>query len=115
MNDELQAALARVSRVPGVRGALIVEAEAGVPVVAEVAENTSGDAVAAFAAALYRRTASAAATGGFGRLQNLHLEAEDGHVLVAGTGELIVVVLTDGEAQLGLVLLEATRAAEALA
>ena len=55
-----------------------------------------------------------AATGGFGPLQSLHLEADAGHVLVAGAGELIVVVLAAKDAQLGLVRLETLRAAESL-
>jgi predicted regulator of Ras-like GTPase activity (Roadblock/LC7/MglB family) len=114
MTDALAAALSRVSHVPGVRGALVVDAEAGVPVVAEVAADTSGEAVAALAAALYRRTMQAAGAGGFGALQSLHLEAEGGHVFVAGSGDLIVVVLADSDAQLGMVRLETARAAEAL-
>ena len=114
MSDELTSVLRRVSHVPGVRGAMVVEADAGVPVVAEVAADAAGDVVAAFASALYRRTAQAAAAGGFGALQSLHLEADDGHVLVAGAGELIVVVLAAKDAQLGMVRLETMRAAQAL-
>lgn len=108
------AALSRVSRVPGVLGALVVETDAGVPVVAEVAEDTDGDAVAALAAALFNGTAQAADAGGFGTLENLHLETEDGHVIVAGTGEMVVVVLADRDAHLGSVRIEALRASEAL-
>lgn len=114
MSDPLTAALSRVSRVPGVLGALVVETDAGVPVVAEVAQDTEGDAVAALAAALFNGSAQAADAGGFGALENLHLETEDGHVIVAGTGEMVVVVLADRDAHLGRVRLEALRATEAL-
>ncbi len=114
MNDTLASAIERVSHVPGVRGALVVEADAGVPVVAEVAADISDEAVAALAAALYYRTSQAAATGGFGSLESLHLEAEGGHVLVAGGPDLIVVVLAESDAQLGIIRLETLRAAEAL-
>lgn len=114
MSDDFNVALERISHVPGVRGALIVEADAGVPVVADVAADTQGDAVAALASSLYRRTARAAEAGGFGPLETLHLEADGGHVLVAGAGDLLVVVLAEADAQLALVRLEALRAAEGL-
>ena len=62
MTDVYSEALERLSRVPGVRGALIVETEAGVPVVAELAEGVDGSAIAALAASLFRRTTRAAHT-----------------------------------------------------
>jgi predicted regulator of Ras-like GTPase activity (Roadblock/LC7/MglB family) len=114
VSDDLALVLERVSRVPGVLGALVVDAEAGVPVVADVRADTEGDAVAALASSLYRRTARAAEAGDFGPLQTLHLEAGQGHVLVAGAGDLLVVVLTEPDAQLALVRLETVRAAEGL-
>ena len=54
MIDVYNAAVQRLSRVSGVRGALLVDAQAGVPVVAELAEGVSGTAVAALAASLFR-------------------------------------------------------------
>lgn len=115
MSELYRTSVERLSRVAGVRGAMVVELESGVPVVAELAEDVSGPAVAALTAALYRRSGAAAATAGFGRAQVLQLEAAGGHVVVVGSGDLIVVVVADPGAQLGLVRLEAHRAAEALA
>jgi predicted regulator of Ras-like GTPase activity (Roadblock/LC7/MglB family) len=114
VSDVLTEAVQRVSHVPGVRGALVVEAEAGLSVVAEVAAETDGDAVAALSAALFRRTAEAAAIGGFGMLESLHLEADGGHVLVAGGPDLVIVVIAEDDAQLGRIRVETLRAAEAL-
>lgn len=114
MTDVYAEALERLSRVPGVRGALIVETEAGVPVVAELAEGVDGGAIAALAASLFRRTTRAAHTASFGYLRTLQLEAQGGHVVVATGGDLLVVVVTEKSAQLGMVRLEAHRAAEAL-
>lgn len=114
MSDVYQEALERLSRVPGVRGALIVESDAGVPVIAELAEGVEGKALAALAASLFKRTTRAADTAAFGRLRTLQLEAEAGHVVVANGGELLVVVVAEKDAQLGMVRLEAHRAAEAL-
>lgn len=114
MANAMTAALDRLSHVPGVRGAMIVEVGTGVPVVEEVAASVDGGAVAALAAALFQRTERAAEAAGFGPVQILHLEAENGHVLVGGTADMAVIVLADTDAQLGLIRVETTRAVEAL-
>ncbi len=114
MTDVYAEALERLSRVPGVQGALIVDMEAGVPVVAELAQGVDGSAIAALAASLFRRSTRASQTASFGHLRTLQLEAEGGHVVVASGTELLVVVVTEKTAQLGMVRLEAHRAAEAL-
>ena len=114
MSDVFAQTLDRLSRVAGVRGALIVETEAGVPVLAELAEGVEGNAVAALASSLFRRTSRAAQTAEFGRLRTLQLEAAAGHVIVASGGDMLVVVIADKDAQLGQVRLEAQRAAETL-
>ena len=114
MSDIFAEALDRLSRVSGVRGALIVETDAGVPVLAELAEGVPGDVIAALASSLFRRTDKAAQTAEFGSLRTLQLEAEGGHVIVANGGELLIVVVADKNAQLGQLRLEAHRAAEGL-
>jgi predicted regulator of Ras-like GTPase activity (Roadblock/LC7/MglB family) len=114
VTDPLANALHRVSRVPGVTGALIVDAEAGVPVMADLREGVAGAAVAALATALYQRTSGASEAAGFGRLETFHLEAEQGHIVAAGTGELVVVAIVEDDAQLGLVRIETQRAAQSL-
>ena len=114
MSDVYAEALERLSRVPGVRGALIVETEAGLPVVAELAEGVEGGALAALASSLFRRNSTAAQSASFGNLRTMQLEADNGHVVVANGGELLVVVVAEKNAQLGMVRLEAHRAAEAL-
>jgi predicted regulator of Ras-like GTPase activity (Roadblock/LC7/MglB family) len=114
MSDLFTEAVDRLSRVTGVRGAMIVETEAGVPVVAELKEGVDGGVVAALASSLYRRTAKAAMTAEFGKCATLQLEADAGHVIVADAGELLVVVVAEKTAQLGQVRLEAHRSAEAL-
>jgi predicted regulator of Ras-like GTPase activity (Roadblock/LC7/MglB family) len=115
MSDIYSAAVERVSRIPGVRGALVVEPEAAVPVVAELSEGVDGAAVAALAASLYRRMLQACETAGAGPLHTLQLQADLGHVVVVGAGEVILVAVAGNDAQLGLVRVEALRAAEALA
>jgi predicted regulator of Ras-like GTPase activity (Roadblock/LC7/MglB family) len=114
MSDPYRTSVERLSRVSGVRGALVVDMEAGLPVSAELAEDVSGPAVAALAATLFRRTAEATSSAGFGASRSIQLETGEGHVIMVGAGDLMVVVVAEPGAQLGLVRLEAHRAAEAL-
>ena len=114
MSDLFRDILERASHVSGVRGAMIVESDAGVPVMAELTEGVDGGAAAALASSLFRRTKRAAQTAEFGELRTLQLEAEAGHVIVADAGELLIVIVAEKNAQLGMVRLEAHRAAEAL-
>lgn len=114
MSDIFAEALDRLSRVAGVRGALIVETDAGVPVLAELSADVEGGAVAALASSLFRRTNKAAQSANFGSLRTMQLEAAGGHVIVANGGDLLVVVIAEKNAQLGQVRLEAHRAAQAL-
>ena len=114
MSDIFAEAVDRLSRVPGVRGALIVESDAGVPVIAELASGVDGGAIAALASSLFRRTRKASDTAHFGDVRTMHLEAEAGHIVVANGGEMLVVVVAEKTAQLGQVRLEAHKAAEAL-
>jgi predicted regulator of Ras-like GTPase activity (Roadblock/LC7/MglB family) len=114
MSNPFGSALRRVSRVPGVQGVLLVEPEAGLPVLVELAAGVNGSAVAALAASLYLRTAQAAAAAGMGELGTLQLEAEQGHVLVARAGELLLAAVADQDAQLARVRLEVEQAAETL-
>lgn len=115
MSDVFALTLEKLSHVPGVRGAILVEPDTGTPVVAEVEAGRSPEALAALAAALFKRTAGASGAAGYGPLRRLHLEAEDGHVLMAAAGELVLVVLVDDDGQLGRIRLETQRAAESLA
>jgi predicted regulator of Ras-like GTPase activity (Roadblock/LC7/MglB family) len=114
MSDVYTAAVERLSRIKGVRGALIAEIEAAVPVVSEMSEGVDGAAAAALAASLYRRMVQACETIGAGGLTTLQLQAEYGHVVVVGAGELVLVAVAERDAQLGMVRVEALRAAASL-
>jgi predicted regulator of Ras-like GTPase activity (Roadblock/LC7/MglB family) len=111
VSDPFVSALRRVSHVPGVTGAMIVDADAGVPVLADLREGVQGNAVAALVAALYQRTSNATQAAGLGPLDTFHLEAAGGHVVAAGAGELVVMAIVADDAQLGLVRIETRRAA----
>ena len=115
MSDVYLDTVARLSRVPGVRGAIVVEPDTGVPVTAEVDASVASEALSALAAALFQRTASASSAAGLGPLRRFQLETAGGHLLMARAGELVLVVLVEDDGQLGRVRLETQRAAESLA
>lgn len=112
MSEKLSVVVDRLSRVPGVRGAAIVDAQAGVPIVAELADDIAPTALAALAGSAFRMSGRATEKADYGPLKTLQLEATDGMVVVSGAGDLLVVAVAEAEAQLGLVRLEAARAAE---
>lgn len=111
MSDTLNETLEGLTRVGGVQGAMIVDAEAGVPVASRLATGVQETALAAMSGALFTRTGEASASAGYGTLRVLQLEAVGGHMVVAGAGPLLVVVLTEAGARLGPVRAQATRAA----
>lgn len=114
MSERLSVTMDRLGRIPGVRGALVADAQAGLPVVAELAGDLAAPALAALAVSAFRRAERAPEAAALGSLETLQLEAERGHVIIAGAGDLVVVVVAEADAQLGLVRLEARRAAEEL-
>lgn len=110
MSDGVGAVLRRLTRVAGVRGAMVVDAEAGLPVASELSAGVEETALSALAGSLYRRTSEACAASGFGRVRTLQLESEQGSVVVSGTGPLLVVALAEASAQVGMVRIETARA-----
>ncbi len=114
MADTYDRALEPLLRVDGVRAAILVDGDMGVPVVMEADAGVDPDAAAALAAELFRRTARGTDLAGAGSLRTLHLAAEDGHLLVAGAGELLIVAVAAPDAQLGALRVEAGRVAESL-
>lgn len=117
MKQLLTEALYRLGRIPGVGGVLIVDAQAGVPVAVEsVAQAVEFDAtaLAALATALFSRLARAASAATFGGLAAVQLEGTAGHLLVTAVGDLLVVVVAEADAQLGMLRIEARRLAEVL-
>jgi predicted regulator of Ras-like GTPase activity (Roadblock/LC7/MglB family) len=114
MNDRLTDAVSRLNRIPGVLGALLVDAEAGLPVVGELPDDSVAPAAAALAASAYRRTGRAVSGANLGRLGSFRLEAASGQVLITGGGGLLVVVIAEPGMPLGLVQFEARQVAEAL-
>jgi predicted regulator of Ras-like GTPase activity (Roadblock/LC7/MglB family) len=114
MMERLRAAVDTLSRIRGVRGALVVEKEAAVPVVAELDDGVNGTAVAALTASLFRRSVQAGDVMQLGALATLQLEADAGHVVAVDAGEMILVAVTERDAQIGLIRMEALRLGQSL-
>lgn len=107
--------LERITRVRGVRGALIVARDDGLVVTDASMENVRGNAVAALAASLTRRVGDASAASGVGQPLFLHLQASDGVLLAAVAGDdMLIVAVAETGVNIGLARLELIRAAEAV-
>ena len=104
-----------ITRVRGVRGAMLVSAEDGIVVAEQLMEGIKGSAVAALAASLAGRLRRAMEAAGTGTSVFWHLQAEHGALLVvpggAGAGGIMVVAVTEPDVNIGLVRLELLRAA----
>jgi predicted regulator of Ras-like GTPase activity (Roadblock/LC7/MglB family) len=114
VNAAVEKVLGALTRIDGVRGAMVADAEAGVPVQSRLATDVRETALAAMAGILFSRTDEASRAAGFAGLETVQLQAKGGHMVVAGAGPLLVVVLTEPDARLGLVRVQATRAAREL-
>lgn len=115
MSSGFQAALGALIRQRGVTGALVVSERDGIVVDQVVQVGVRADVVAALAASLYRRARLAAQAAGFGDTGVLQLDAEQGRVCAVGRGDLVIVVLTEPAANVGLVRVEMLKGLEALA
>jgi predicted regulator of Ras-like GTPase activity (Roadblock/LC7/MglB family) len=111
VRDVFTATVRDLTRIPGVQGALVVDIDAGVPVTSDLSQGIAETGLAALTSSLYRRAADASRAAGRGELHALHLEAGQGHLIAVGAGSLLVVVLAAPSAQLGLVRVQAARAA----
>jgi predicted regulator of Ras-like GTPase activity (Roadblock/LC7/MglB family) len=106
-------ALDLITRVRGVRGAMLVSAEDGIVVAEQLMEGIKGPAVAALAASLTTRLRRAMEAAGVGASVFCHLQAERGALLVVPTaGGTLVVAVAEPDVNVGLVRLELLRAAE---
>ena len=109
-------ALDLMTRVPGVRAAMLVSGDDGLIVAEQLMEGVKGSTVAALAASLASKLRRAMEAAGLGASMFWHLQAEQGALLVvpAASG-ILVVAVTDPTVNVGLVRLELLRAAEAAA
>jgi len=115
VKDRLKSALDSVTRIRGVRGALVVTGDDGLVVADALMEGVRGSAIAALAASIALKFGNAAQTTGVGAPHFFHLQAAEGTLLVVpGPSGVLVVAIGDPELNVGLVRLEMLRVAEAV-
>ncbi len=125
MSMRFRGILDTITRVRGVRGAMIVGYQDGLVISDSLMEDVRGNAVAALTSSLTKHIANATSASGAGAPQFLHVQAARGALLavVGGRGrgggggggaEILVVAIADPSVNVGLVRLELIRAAEAV-
>ena len=102
------------SRQKGVQASLAVSARDGIAIESNLQIGQDGMRVAALAASLYRKARRSAEAAGLGATGFLHLEAESGRLCMLGGDEVVLVIVGDAQANVGLIRMELLRAAEAL-
>lgn len=107
--------LESLTRQRGVRASLIVSEGDGLVVDSNLRFGQDGDRVAALAASMYRKARLSAAAARLGSVAFLQLDAERGRICAAGgRGDLVLVVVADPSANVGLIRVELLRALESL-
>jgi predicted regulator of Ras-like GTPase activity (Roadblock/LC7/MglB family) len=111
-----QTVLDRVTRVPGVRGAIVVAAADGLVVAEQLMDGVDGQAAAALTASLVGRLVRTAEGAGMRPPAFVHLRGDGGSVLAApGPQDLVLVAVVGPDANLGLARLEMIEAVGRLA
>jgi predicted regulator of Ras-like GTPase activity (Roadblock/LC7/MglB family) len=109
---QTQTVLDRVTRVPGVRGALVIAATDGLVVAEQLMDGVDGQAAAALTGSLVGRLVRTAEGAAMRAPTFIHLRGEGGSVLAArGPEDLVLVAVVGSDANLGLARLEMLDAA----
>jgi predicted regulator of Ras-like GTPase activity (Roadblock/LC7/MglB family) len=107
--------LEALTRQRGVRASLIVSEDDGLVVDSSLRFDQDGDRVAALAASMYRKARLSARAARLGAVAFLQLDAERGRVCaVGGRSDLVIVVVADPVANVGLIRVELFKALESL-
>ena len=88
-----------LTRQRGVLGCLVVSERDGIVIDADVQAGVDAAAVAALAAALYRRARLCSEAAGLATVNFLQLDSERGHICAAGRDDLVAVVVAESGAQ----------------
>jgi predicted regulator of Ras-like GTPase activity (Roadblock/LC7/MglB family) len=116
VSDRLTRALDRITRVRGVRGAVLVAAVDGLLIADAAMEGVRTTAAAALCAALVARLGRVTSAAGAGQPTFVHVEAERGSLLAVPAGEdVLLIAIADPAVNVGLVRLEMLRAVEEMA
>lgn len=115
MSSPFTPVLDTLTRQRGVRASLVVSQRDGVIVDSTLRFGQDGDRIAALAASLYRKARLSARAARLGAVSFLQLDAERGRICAAGgDGDLVLVVVTDPAANVGMIRMELLKALETL-
>ena len=114
MSSPFTAILDGFSKQKGVQASLAVSARDGIAIESNLQIGQDGTRVAALAALLYQKARKSAHAAGLGGTGFLQLEAESGRLCMLGGDDVILVIVGDPEANVGLIRKELLRAGEAL-
>ena len=107
--------LESLTRQRGVRASLVVSEGDGLIVESNLRFGQDGERMAALAASLYRKARLSARAAQLGSVAFLQLDAERGRICAAGgRGDLVLVVVADPSANVGLIRMELLKALETL-
>jgi predicted regulator of Ras-like GTPase activity (Roadblock/LC7/MglB family) len=95
---------------------LVVSESDGLVVDSSLRFGQEGERLAALAASMYRKARLSASAARLGPVVFLQLDAERGRICAAGgRGDLVIVVVAESTANVGLIRVELLRALEAIA
>ena len=103
-----------LTRQRGVSACLVVAAEDGIAVDSNLQFGQDGNRVAALSASLYRKARQSAHAAGLGSTGFMQLEADEGRLCILGGTELILIVVAERDANVGLIRVEMRKATEQL-
>lgn len=114
MNSAYGALLDQLTAQRGVRASLIVSEGDGLVVDANLRVGEDGDRVAALVASVYRKARRSSRSAQLGAVSFLQLEADRGRICAAGRDDLVVVVVAEAGANVGLIRVQLLKAVESL-
>ncbi len=104
-----------LTRQRGVMASLVAGESDGMIVDSNLQVGQQGERVAALAASMFRKSRLAAEAAGLGAATFLQLEAERGRVCACGRNDLVLVVVAEAAANVGLIRVEMLKALGGLA
>jgi predicted regulator of Ras-like GTPase activity (Roadblock/LC7/MglB family) len=110
VSTPFEGVLALLTRQRGVRASLVVSESDGLVVDANLRFGEEGERIAALAASVYRKARRSASAARLGAVTFLQLDAESGRICAIGRGDLVLVVLADAAANVGLIRVELLKA-----
>jgi predicted regulator of Ras-like GTPase activity (Roadblock/LC7/MglB family) len=115
MSSQFSAVLDSLTRQRGVRASMVVDAVDGVVIDSNLQFGQDGNKFAALTASLYRKARQSSQAAGLGGTGFMQLEAAAGRLCLLGGDTLLLLVVAERDANVGLIRLEMRRAAQALA